>query len=45
MNLQLPIGTSMLAGKEKAINNILSLFYEDFLFWTPENVDSAFHKQ
>ena len=45
MNLQLPIGTSMLASKEQAINNILSLSCEDFLFWTPENVDGAFHKR
>ena len=45
INLQLPIGTSMLASKEQSINNILFLSCEDFLFWTLENVDGAFHNR
>ena len=45
MNLQLPVRASMLATKEQGINNILSLSCEDFLFWTPENVDAAFHRR
>ena len=42
MNLQLPIGTSMLASKEQAINNILSLFVKTSCFGLQEMLTALF---